>query len=572
MKKIFFAAISTIFLSVHIINAQEQTNNRYFDINKNIEIFNSVVKELDLFYVDTLNVEKTIQTGIVNMLAGLDPYTNYITETEMDDFKFMTTGEYAGIGSFISARKIDDSYKIIISGPYEGMPAAKAGLKNGDIILSVDDEDMTTLNGVKVTDPAKAGELSSKVSSKLKGQSETIVKIKVERLGQKKPLEFKIAREHIQINAVQYYGILEDGKTGYISFSGFTNKSAQEVKNAFQDLKKQGITSLIIDLRGNGGGILEESIQLINYFVPKGELVLSTKGKLKQLDRNYRTTLSPIDTEIPLAVLVDRGSASASEIVSGAFQDLDRAVIIGERTFGKGLVQLTRELPYGGSLKVTTSKYYIPSGRCIQAIDYAHRNEDGSVGRIPDSLTTVFKTAVGREVRDGGGIIPDISLKEEKSPSIAYYLVNQYLIFDYATQYANKHIQIPPIESFSISDGDYNEFKEFVKAKNDFKYDLMSEKTLNTLKEVMEYEGYLDTASDEYKALEAKLTPDLDRDLESFKKDITQLLNIEIAKRYYFKRGEIIEELKNDKGVKEAIEILNNPTRYKEILSPKNNS
>ncbi len=572
MKKIFFAAISTILLSVHIINAQEQTNNRYFDINKNIEIFNSVVKELDLFYVDTLNVEKTIQTGIVNMLAGLDPYTNYITETEMDDFKFMTTGEYAGIGSFISARKIDDSYKIIISGPYEGMPAAKAGLKNGDIILSVDDEDMTTLNGVKVTDPAKAGELSSKVSSKLKGQSETIVKIKVERLGQKKPLEFKIAREHIQINAVQYYGILEDGKTGYISFSGFTNKSAQEVKNAFQDLKTQGITSLIIDLRGNGGGILEESIQLINYFVPKGELVLSTKGKLKQLDRNYRTTLSPIDTEIPLAVLVDRGSASASEIVSGAFQDLDRAIIIGERTFGKGLVQLTRELPYGGSLKVTTSKYYIPSGRCIQAIDYAHRNEDGSVGRIPDSLTTVFKTAIGREVRDGGGIIPDISLKEEKSPSIAYYLVNQYLIFDYATQYANKHAQIPPIESFSISDGDYNEFKEFVKAKNDFKYDLMSEKTLNTLKEVMEYEGYLDTASDEYKALEAKLTPDLDRDLESFKKDITQLLNIEIAKRYYFKRGEIIEELKNDKGVKEAIEILNNPTRYKEILSPKNNS
>lgn len=570
MKRILFVVItSTILFSTYLLNAQESSNKRYFDINKNIEIFNSVVKELDLFYVDSLDVEKTIQTGIVNMLAGLDPYTNYITETEMDDFKFMTTGEYAGIGSFISARKIGDSYRVIISGPYEDMPAAKAGLKDGDIILSVDGEDMTLWEGAEVTDATKAGELSSKVSGKLKGQPETVVNIKVKREGVKKPLEFKITRQHIQISAVQYYGVLEDGKTGYISFSGFTNKSAQEVKNAFLDLKKQGITSLILDLRGNGGGILEEAVQIINYFVPKGELVLSTKGKLKQMDRNYRTTLAPIDTEIPLAVLVDRGSASASEIVSGAFQDLDRAIIIGERTFGKGLVQLTRELPYGGSLKVTTSKYYIPSGRCIQAIDYTHRNEDGSVGRIPDSLTTVYKTAMGREVRDGGGIIPDVTIKADKTPSLAYYLVSQYIIFDFATGYANKHPKISSLDSFSITDQDYEDFKEFVKSRKNFKYDIMSEKTLNTLKEVMEYEGYMSVANDEYKALEARLSPDLDRDLNIFKDIITQLLNVEIAKRYYYKKGEIIEGLKNDKTLKETMDILNNPVRYKEILSPK---
>ncbi|MFR9166898.1 MAG: S41 family peptidase [Dysgonomonas sp.] len=563
----YLSVFAIILFFTITINAQED-NKHYFDINKNVEVFNSVVKELDLFYVDSLDVEKTINTGIVNMLAGLDPYTNYITEEDMNDFKFMTTGEYAGIGSYVAARKIDGEYRVMVTGPYKDKPAAKAGLKDGDIILAVDDVDMTTLTKEENTDNSNYGNtLTGKVSAKLKGQPGTIVKIKIQRPGEKKTREFKIEREQIQVSAVQYYGILNNN-VGYISFSGFTDRSAQDVKTAFTDLKKQGITSLIIDIRGNGGGILEEAVQLVNLFVPKGQVVLSTKGKLKQMDRVYRTTLAPIDTEIPLAILVDRGSASASEIVSGALQDMDRAVIIGERTFGKGLVQLTRELPYGGSLKVTTSKYYIPSGRCIQAIDYTHRNEDGSVGRIPDSLTTVFKTAIGREVRDGGGIIPDIALKDEKMPSLAYYLVTQYIIFDFATEWTQKHNTILPVESFSLTDEDYNNFKEFVKAKKDFKYDMLSEKTLNSLKEIMEYEGYMDAAGDEYKALEAKLTPDLDRDLNTFKEDIMQMLSAEIAKRYYYKEGEIREALKTDKGVEEAIKVLTDTEKYKEILSP----
>jgi carboxyl-terminal processing protease len=562
------AAFQTVtFFLFAFVHAQEN-ENRYYDINKNIEIYNSVLKELDLFYVDSVDVNKTVQSSIVGMLAGLDPYTNYITEKDMDDFKFITTGEYAGIGSYIAARKTGDSYRVMISGPYEGMPAVKAGLREGDIILSVDDQDMTQLKDVASSDPAYGSKLSNRVSSMLKGRAGTVVKVKIERKGEKKPLEFKIVRENIQVSSVPYFGILENN-TGYIVFTGFTSKSAQDVKKAFLELKRQGITSLILDLRGNGGGILEEAVQLVNFFVPRGHIVLSTKGKLKQADRIYRTTLLPLDSEMPLAVLVDRGSASASEIVSGALQDLDRAVIIGERTYGKGLVQVTRELPYGGSLKITSSKYYIPSGRCIQAIDYTHRNEDGSVGRIPDSLTTVFKTAAGRLVRDGGGIVPDVAMKDEKSPSIAYYLVTQYVIFDYVTDWVNRHPQKIPIESLGITEQDYEDFKVHVKSVKGFKYDMMSEKSLAALKEVMEYEGYMDAASEEYKALEAKLSPDIDRDLELFKKEIGELINTEIAKRYYYRKGEIQEELKTDKSVKEAVAILNDPARYREILSPK---
>jgi len=567
MKRKFYTIILLLSLTSQLTYAQK-VSERYFDINKNIEIFNSVVKELDMFYVDTVNIEKTIESGIVSMLAGLDPYTNYIAEQEMDDFKFMTTGEYAGVGSYISARKIDGVYKVIISGPYEDMPAAKAGLKDGDIILAVDDQDMTRLDNVEATTGESGAKLSSKVSTSLKGQPGTVVKVKIQRPGEKKPREFKITREKIQISSVPYYGML-DNNIGYISYTGFTDKSAQDVKSAFLDLKKQGITSLILDLRGNGGGILEEAVQIVNFFVPKGEVVLSTKGKLKQTERVYRTTLTPIDTEIPLTVLVDRGSASATEIVAGALQDKDRAVIIGERTFGKGLVQVPRDLPYGGSLKVTTSKYYVPSGRCIQAIDYAHHNEDGSVSRIPDSLTHVFKTVNGREVRDGGGIAPDIAIKQDKTPSIIYYLVTQYITYDYATTWSGKHSNIGPMGAFDISDNDYEDFKEFVKSKKDFKYDAVSEKTLNTLKEAMEFEGYMETAGEEYKALADKLTPNLDRDLDTFKSDIKQLLNLEIVKRYYYRKGEITEEIKNSKEVDEAISILNDSERYKSILSPK---
>ncbi|MFT4070488.1 MAG: S41 family peptidase [Dysgonamonadaceae bacterium] len=550
MKKILLSVVVLTLMSFSAFSqSQDQNNKKYFDINQNIEIFNSILKELDMFYVDSLDVNKTVGTGIDAMLESLDPYTNYISEDMMGDFRFMTTGEYAGIGSIISYK----NGHVIINEPYENMPAAKAGLKAGDVILSIDGVDMS-----KAT--------TSDVSEKLKGQQGSVLVIKVERPGSKKPLEFKVVRENILVNSVPYYGIL--GKsTGYIALNSFTDKSADEVKKAFLDLKKQGITSLMIDLRDNGGGIMEQAIQIVNLFVPKGKIVLTTKGKVKQWDRTYRTTIEPIDTDIPLAVLVNKGSASASEILSGALQDMDRAVIIGTRTFGKGLVQTTRDLPYGGSLKVTTSKYYTPSGRCVQAIDYSHRNEDGSVGQIPDSLTSVFKTANGRSVRDGGGITPDVTMADEKPATISYYLLNQYMIFDFVTEWAQKHPKIAPIEQFSISDADYDNFKQFVKSKN-FTYDRISEKTMNTLKEVMDFEGYMKTAGPEFKALQAKLVPDLDRDLTNFKPDITKLINLEIAKRYYFKRGEAIENLKTDKTSEKAVEVLNDSQKYKGHLSP----
>ncbi|MBF0575386.1 S41 family peptidase [Dysgonomonas sp. GY617] len=568
MKKgVGFLVFATFLLSGSSMYAQDKGNaeKRYFEINKNIEVFNSVIKELDMFYVDTLDVEKTIESGIVNMLAGLDPYTNYMTEEEVSDFTILTTGEYAGVGAVISSRNLDGRDIVYIVEPYENMPAAKSGLKVGDIILSINGEDMTTAE--KVPGEPYGKTLSNKVTSKLKGQAGTEITVKVERPGVKKPIEMKIVRQNVQISSVPYYGLLQDG-VGYIVLTGFTDKCAQDVKNAFLDLKKQGMTSLILDLRGNGGGIMEEAVQLVNFFVPKGQVVLSTKGKMKQWDRIHRTTLDPIDADIPLVVLVDKGSASASEIVSGALQDLDRAVIMGQRTYGKGLVQAPRDLPYGGSLKVTTSKYYIPSGRCIQAIDYKHHNEDGSVGRIPDSLTTVFKTSIGREVRDGGGVTPDIKLEEIKVPSITYYLLNQYIVNDWVTDWVIKNPKIGPLDKFSITDEDYESFKTFVKSKKDFKYDGLSEKRLKTLKDVMDFEGYSKTADEEYKALEAKLVPNLDRDLDNFKDDIKKLLNMEIAKRNYFQKGERIESLKTDKDVKQAIELLNNQEQYKEIFTP----
>lgn len=557
-----------IVLASQIVQSQTKDNdndNRYFEINKNIELFNSVVKELDMFYVDTLDIKKTVETGIVSMLARLDPYTNFLTEEESTDFSVLTTGEYAGVGAVISYRNLDGRDIVYVVEPYEGMPAAKSGLKTGDIILSINDKDMTTAD--KVAGQAYGQTLSNKVSSNLKGQAGTEIKVKIERPGEKKPIDIKITRQNVHVSSVPYYGVL-DNKVGYILLTGFTDKCAQEVKKAFLDLKSKGITSLILDLRNNGGGILDEAVQIVNMFVPKGEVVLSTKGKMKQWDRIYRTTLEPLDTQIPLAVLVNRGSASASEIVSGSLQDMDRALILGERTYGKGLVQAPRELPYGNTLKVTTSKYYIPSGRSTQAIDYTHRNEDGSVGVIPDSLTTVFKTAKGREVRDGGGVTPDIKFESEKVPTITYYLENQYIIFDWVTQWAHKRSKIAPVESFSITDEEYENFKAFVKSKKDFKYDILSEKRLELLKEVMDFEGYTQTAEAELKALEAKLVPDLDRDLNNFKENIVEMINLEIVKRYYFQSGIQIEKLKSDNDVKKTIEILNDPSQMQELFAP----
>ena len=523
-------------------------DDRNFQIAKNLEIFNSIVKELDMFYVDTIDPNKTIREGIDNMLYSLDPYTVYYPENDQDELEMMLKGSYGGIGSIIRY-KPELKYTMIVE-PYEGMPAAESGLKPGDLLLEIDGKD---LKG------------NSDVSTLLRGQVNTSFKLKVKRPGVKDPLEFTIVRRSIQMPTIPYYAMM-DNQVGYINLNSFSGNPSKDFKKAFLDLKKQGITSLVIDIRDNGGGLLEQAVEIANYFLPRGKVIVTTKGKVKQASSTYKTLREPLDLDIPIAVLVNSGTASASEILSGALQDLDRAVIIGNRTFGKGLVQVPRSLPYGGNMKVTTSKYYIPSGRCVQAIDYKHRNEDGSVGTIPDSLTKVFYTAAGREVRDGGGVTPDITIKQERLPNIVYYLLRDDLIFDYATDYCLKHPTIASAEDFKLTDADYEEFKKKVKAA-DFKYDQQSEKILKTLKEAAEFEGYMSEASDEFKALEKKLNHNLDRDLDYFSKDIKEILALEIVKRYYYKRGAIIEQLKGDKGMEEAVKVLTSPERYKEILT-----
>lgn len=523
-------------------------DDRNFQIAKNLDIFNAIVKELDMFYVDTIDPNKTIREGIDNMLYSLDPYTVYYPENDQDELEMMVKGSYGGIGSLI--RYNPKLQYTVIAEPYEGMPAAESGLKAGDILLEIDGKDLKN---------------NLDVSTLLRGQVGTSFKLKVQRPGVKEPLEFTIVRRSIQMPTIPYYGIME-GQVGYINLSSFSGTPSKDFKNAFLDLKKQGATSLVIDLRNNGGGLLDQAVEIVNFFVPRGKTIVTTKGKIKQASNTYKTLREPLDTDIPIAVLVNSGTASSSEILSGSLQDLDRAVIVGNRTYGKGLVQVPRSLPYGGNLKITTSKYYIPSGRCVQAIDYAHRNEDGSVARIPDSLTTVFHTAAGREVRDGGGVSPDIEVKQERLPNILYYLVRDNLIFDYATDYCLKHPVIASAEKFELTDADYTDFKNKVKGA-DFKYDQQSEKILKTLKEAAEFEGYMKEASDEFKALENKLSHNLDRDLDYFSKDIKEMISEEIIKRYYYQRGAIIQQLKGDNELDEAVKILTNPERYQQILS-----
>lgn len=527
----------------------DNRNQRYFDINKNIDIFNSVLRELDMFYVDSVEVNNLVQNSIRNMLTRLDPYTEYYAEENMEDLQFMTTGEYAGIGAIISY----NNGQVVINEPYEGLPADKAGLKAGDAILEIDGKDMRK-STVK------------EVSDKLKGTPGTSLELTIRRPGEKKDRKLKIVREKIEVDPITYSGITDD-KIGYLHFGSFTTRSADRVKKTVQDLKAKGATSLIMDLRGNGGGILDEAVDVVNLFVPKGEEIVSTKGKVKQWDRTYLTRNQPLDEIIPIVVLIDTGSASASEIVAGGLQDLDRAVIVGNRSFGKGLVQTPRDLPYGGNIKITTSKYYIPSGRCIQALDYSHRNPDGSVARVPDSLTNVFKTRNGREVRDGGGITPDITIPQPTGGTIAYYLMADNVIFDYVTEWAQQHKEIAPPHRFRLPESDYEAFKEFVK-KRDFEYDQLSERSLQQLKAMMEFEGYMDVAKEEFAALEAKLHANLDRDLELFKEDITSMIESEIVQRFYYKKGVLLHQLSDDKVYDKAVEILRNPEMYRSILRP----
>lgn len=528
-------------------------DDRNFQIAKNLDTFNSIVKELDMFYVDTLDPNKTVREGIDYMLSSLDPYTEYYPEDDQAELQQMLNASFGGIGSLITYnQKLKRS---MIAEPFEGTPAAKVGLKAGDILMEIDGKDL-------------AGKNNQEVSQMLRGAVGTSFKLKVERPDEKggtRPLEFDIVRQAIQTPMIPYDTIFNKN-VGYINLSTFSGTPSKDFKKTFLKLKKEGITSLVIDLRGNGGGRLEEAVEIANFFLPRGKVIVTTKGKTKQASNTYKTLREPLDLDIPITVLVNGATASASEILSGAFQDFDRAVIVGSRTFGKGLVQTTRPLPYGGVMKLTTSKYYIPSGRCVQAIDYKHRNEDGSVGTIPDSLTTVFHTAAGREVRDGGGVMPDIEVKQEKLPNILFYLVRDNLIFDYATQYCLKHPSIPSPQEFKVTDADYNDFKAMVK-KADFKYDQQSEKIMKTLKEAAKFEGYLDEASEEIKALEKKLTHNLDRDLDYFSKDIRSMIADEIIKRYYYTRGGIIQQLKDDDGLQAALKILADPVKYKETLS-----
>lgn len=528
-------------------------DDRNFQIAKNLDTFNSIVKELDMFYVDTLDPNKTVREGIDYMLSSLDPYTEYYPEDDQAELQQMLNASFGGIGSLITYnQKLKRS---MIAEPFEGTPAAKVGLKAGDILMEIDGKDL-------------AGKNNQEVSQMLRGAVGTSFKLKVERPDEKggtRPLEFDIVRQTIQTPMIPYDTIFNKN-VGYINLSTFSGTPSKDFKKTFLKLKKEGITSLVIDLRGNGGGRLEEAVEIANFFLPRGKVIVTTKGKTKQASNTYKTLREPLDLDIPITVLVNGATASASEILSGAFQDFDRAVIVGSRTFGKGLVQTTRPLPYGGVMKLTTSKYYIPSGRCVQAIDYKHRNEDGSVGTIPDSLTTVFHTAAGREVRDGGGVMPDIEVKQEKLPNILFYLVRDNLIFDYATQYCLKHPSIPSPQEFKVTDADYNDFKAMVK-KADFKYDQQSEKIMKTLKEATKFEGYLDEASEEIKALEKKLTHNLDRDLDYFSKDIRSMIADEIIKRYYYTRGGIIQQLKDDDGLQAALKILADPVKYKETLS-----
>lgn len=545
----FLGLFCLLLLFGSVMPGQAQKDNR-FEVSKNLDIFNALVKEVEMFYVDSVDVEKTIRRGINSMLGSLDPYTEYYPEQEMDKLKIMTTGEYGGIGSYIRGRQEGGVY---IVEPFEGMPAALAGLKAGDRLLAIDTVDVTN-------------KTSDEVSNLLKGVPNTKMVLKIQRPNEKKPREVELIRKQILVDQVTYYGVRGDG-VGYIYLKGFTDKSATEVKNAFEDLKKNHhIKSLVLDLRNNGGGLLESATQIVSMFVPKGKEVVSTKGKISQWDRTYRTANEPLDTVMPMAILINGNSASAAEIVSGALQDMDRAVLVGQRSFGKGLVQSTRELPYNGSVKITMSKYYIPSGRCIQQMDYTHRKADGSVAAIPDSLTSVFYTSKGRPVRDGGGVRPEFEIEEEEMPTMMYYLATDFILVDFVTDWAQKHKTIPAVDEFSVSDEDFEAFKNYAKEKN-FTYDRQSEKILKNLKEVAKFEGYTERDSTIFNELEARLTPNLDRDFDLYKDQIKKLLASEIIKRYYYQKGELLESLKDDEVLEKAIEVLGDQELYNKTLS-----
>lgn len=556
MKKLFIVFCLWILAFGGAAVAQNNSDKDHnFKVAKNLETFSAIYKYLDLMYVDTLNADEVVGNGINYMLHSLDPYTVYYPEDKVKDLDLMISGKYAGIGAVI---RYNFAIKnTIIDQPYENMPASEAGLKKGDIILAIGDSSMV-------------GKDVSYVSNRLRGDAGSRFVLTIKRPSTGKKMKFKITRRSIQLPAVPYYGLQDDG-IGYLNLNSFTTDCSKDVRRAFLDMKKQGMKSLVLDLRNNGGGSLQEAINIVNMFVPKGITLVKTIGKIERANKEYKTTVEPIDTVMPIVVLVNDETASASEITSGSLQDLDRAVILGTRTYGKGLVQVSMDLPYNANLKLTTSKYYIPSGRCIQAINYKHSN-GGYTEHVPDSLTRVFHTSDGRQVRDGGGIKPDIEVQPDSLPNIAFYLTSSgrdssEVMLNWELKYLSTHPTIAPAKNFVISDADYADFKQAV-LKSGFKYDRESKKYLEGLVKLARFEGYYDDAKPEFEALEKKLNHNIAKDLDYNKQTLKQLLTSDLVSAYYYQRGSMENSLQFDKQWKRAVELLKDSAAYKKILQP----
>jgi len=548
LKAAQIVAISLLLIFSFPTRSIGQTGQSDFEISKNIDIFVTLYKQLHLNYVDELNSGELMKVAIDAMLEELDPYTVYIPESEIEDYKFMTTGQYGGIGAGIQKR----GPWVLISEPYEGFPADLAGLRAGDKIIEI--------NGKSAKDKS-----IDEISSALKGQPGTEVVVLIQRDSTEKPFEKTITRKEIKVDNVPYYGMLNEN-VGYINLSEFRQNAAKEVRDAFVSLKeKNNLKAIVIDLRGNGGGLLNEAVNIVNIFTEKGQLVVSTKGKLKDKNNYHKTMNAPVDLDIPLAILVDEGSASASEIVAGAIQDLDRGLVIGARTYGKGLVQNIIPLTYNAEMKVTVAKYYIPSGRCIQELDYSHKDGNGHATKFSDSLLTAFKTLNGRTVYDRGGIDPDILVTQEEFSNVAYALAEKYLAFDYATWFYKNHASIAPAGQFEITEDIYADFLSFI-ADKEYDYKTQSEDALEKLKTNAEKEKYFDAIKPEYEALKVKMMHDKQADLTKFKDQIKQLLKAYIIPRYYYQKGRIESSLKNDPCILKAIEALSNGDTYKGIL------
>lgn len=546
--------IKTILISLLMLplTVSAQTNHQ-LEVGKNLDIFNALYSNLDLFYVDTLNPKQTMTAAIDGMLRSLDPYTEYYPEEETKNLKMMLTGKYAGIGALV---KYHTRLKhVVIDEPYEGMPAAEVGLKKGDIILSIDDSVMTDKQ-------------VSYVSSHLRGDAGTTFVLKVKRPSTGKEMKFKITRRNIKLPELPYWGMRPDS-IGYINLNQFTEGCAKSVRRAFVELKQQGAKGLVFDLRGNGGGSEMEAVDIVNIWVPQEQTVVENRGKVRQANRVYKTRLEPVDTVMPIVVLVNGETASASEITSGALQDLDRAIILGTRTYGKGLVQVPLDLPYNANVKITTSHYYIPSGRCIQAVNYKRNGKE----RIADSLTNVFYTRGGREVRDGGGIKPDVELKNDTMPNIAYYLSaggldSTEVLFDYVVDYIDHHPTIAPAKDFHLTDADWQAFRQRV-IESGFSYDPVSQKQFDELVKTAKFEGYYDDAKEAFEALEKKLKHDVASDLDKHRETIQQILELDIVGAYYYQRGSIEAGLNYDKQLKEAERLLKTSAEYRKILEPR---